>query len=234
MRTNPRREDYPEGSPIRAAIDEFNRSYCGVLHLLDECFNGRPSLLAVATGAMYSLKHQATGLMRLPSGDGQTTVGPSFEYVRPEDRHTVQSKIVVSRDGPYVVSGDVAIYDTEGDLRQSTGSWCLCRCGGSANKPFCDGTHARVGFDGSESADHGPIADRRDSYSAGGGVTVYDDPPPLRTLRPVLRQAAEGVPGRRGTVRRSPCGTNLTGRDDLPNKTGPRDYHGAPVMTARS
>jgi len=174
MRTNPRSADYAQGSAIRMAMDEFNRSYCGVLHLLHDCFNGSPNLLAIATGAMYALKAQAIELMQLPSGDGLTTVGPSFEYVPPEDRRTVQGKVVMLRDGPYVVSGDVAIYDVEGELRRSTGSWCLCRCGGSRNKPFCDGTHARVGFDGRESADHGSIADRRASYAA-DGVTIYDD-----------------------------------------------------------
>ena len=43
-----------------------------------------------------------------------------------------------------------------------------------SNKPFCDGTHARTGFQGAETADHGPISDRRDNY-AGEGVTVHDD-----------------------------------------------------------
>jgi CDGSH-type Zn-finger protein len=80
----------------------------------------------------------------------------------------------VTEHRPYRVTGDVAIYGAEGDLLRQGGIWHLCRCGGSRNKPFCDITHGLKRFDGSESADHGPIAQRRDSYAA-DGVTVYDD-----------------------------------------------------------
>jgi CDGSH-type Zn-finger protein/truncated hemoglobin YjbI/ferredoxin len=84
-------------------------------------------------------------------------------------------RIVVTEHGPYRVEGGVAIHDTEGGELRDGGSWCLCRCGGSRNKPFCDVTHGVKGFDGSETADHGPIADRRAAYPADNGVTVYDD-----------------------------------------------------------
>jgi hypothetical protein len=39
-----------------------------------------------AVGAMYALKSQAQALMKMPSGDGRTTAGPTFEYVAPQDR----------------------------------------------------------------------------------------------------------------------------------------------------
>jgi hypothetical protein len=83
MRPNPRSADYPEGSEIRAQLDAFNHAYCGVLRLLDEAFNGHPDRLDDAVGAMYGMKARAVELMKLPSGDGETTVGPSFEYVHP-------------------------------------------------------------------------------------------------------------------------------------------------------
>jgi CDGSH-type Zn-finger protein/ferredoxin len=82
--------------------------------------------------------------------------------------------ISVTEHGPYRVVGDVAVHDTDGNLVHRGGSLCLCRCGGSRNKPFCDATHGLKGFDGSESAGHGSIAERRASYTA-GGLTVYDD-----------------------------------------------------------
>ena len=49
-----------------------------------------------------------------------------------------------------------------------------CRCGRSSNKPFCDGTHTLVEFDGLETADTGPIADREKSYE-GTKIVVKDD-----------------------------------------------------------
>lgn len=86
-----------------------------------------------------------------------------------------EPRITVTAHGPYRVTGAAAIYDAEGNLLRSGGVWHLCRCGGSRNKPFCDATHGLKGFDGTETADHEPIAVRRDSYPAGDGVTVYDD-----------------------------------------------------------
>jgi CDGSH-type Zn-finger protein/ferredoxin len=84
------------------------------------------------------------------------------------------ARIEVTEHGPYRVSGDVAIRDTEGNLLRQGGTWHLCRCGGSRNKPFCDATHGLKNFDGAEAADHGPIASRREAYRT-PGITVYDD-----------------------------------------------------------
>jgi len=53
------------------------------------------------------------------------------------------------KNGPLEVSGQVQITDSAGAVRPSDESPIyLCRCGHSANKPFCDGSHKRVGFQG--------------------------------------------------------------------------------------
>ncbi|GGJ42279.1 ferritin-like domain-containing protein [Streptomyces brasiliensis] len=83
MRPNPRLADHPLGSPIRTAQEEFNQTYCGLLHQLEQAFNGSPKMLGAATGTMYALKAQS--LMEMPDEDG-TTAGPTFEYVAPELR----------------------------------------------------------------------------------------------------------------------------------------------------
>jgi hypothetical protein len=94
MRANPRSADYPADSPIREAQAAFNRSYCAILALLEQAFSGKPTQLPSAICAMYALKGQAQALMQLPSGDGVTTAGPTFEYVvaiteQPADRSLV-------------------------------------------------------------------------------------------------------------------------------------------------
>lgn len=59
------------------------------------------------------------------------------------------SKITVRNSGPLKIEGDnITICDQDGKVFGLAGRTIvsLCRCGQSANKPFCDGSHARVGF----------------------------------------------------------------------------------------
>ncbi|MFA1545904.1 ferritin-like domain-containing protein [Actinomadura chokoriensis] len=175
MRRDPRPGDHPPGSAIRTAQEEFDHTYCAVLHLLEQTFNGSPSMLAVATGTMYALKAQAEALMRMPD-EGGTTAGPTFAYVPPESRGWTigeERRVVVLRDGPYIVYGGVPLrrkrkivsagndaltWKTGEDL-PTEDAYALCRCGHSKSKPFCDGTHALIGFDGTEPAGLRPYAE---------------------------------------------------------------------------
>lgn len=62
-------------------------------------------------------------------------------------------KITVSKGGPLRVSGAVDLVDAEGNPIQTPGPmFALCRCGASTRKPFCDGTHSRIGFEAAEKA----------------------------------------------------------------------------------
>jgi CDGSH-type Zn-finger protein len=58
--------------------------------------------------------------------------------------------ITVRSNGPYLVQGTIELRDAEGNVLDTAGknAVALCRCGGSANKPFCDGTHGKNGFQG--------------------------------------------------------------------------------------
>ena len=58
-------------------------------------------------------------------------------------------EIQVFDHGPFLVKGtDIVLKDSSGDTWNTEGkdTVALCRCGASANKPFCDGSHDRVGF----------------------------------------------------------------------------------------
>jgi len=50
------------------------------------------------------------------------------------------------KDGPDQVTGPVTVLDEDGNVLKETDSVSLCRCGHSANKPFCDGSHKREGW----------------------------------------------------------------------------------------
>ena len=61
--------------------------------------------------------------------------------------------ITIKRNGPFVVEGPIKLIGTTGaELIVNKPVVSLCRCGGSVNKPFCDGTHSKIGFQGAEAA----------------------------------------------------------------------------------
>ena len=66
-------------------------------------------------------------------------------------------KITIRPNGPYKVEdpeGAVELIDSAGNKIDLTGKpiYALCRCGASTTKPFCDGTHSKIGFQAAEAA----------------------------------------------------------------------------------
>ncbi len=66
-------------------------------------------------------------------------------------------KITARRNGPFRVEapeGSIKLVDADGNEYNLSGKtvFALCRCGGSVNKPFCDGTHSKIGFQAAETA----------------------------------------------------------------------------------
>jgi CDGSH-type Zn-finger protein len=100
---------------------------------------------------------------------------------RPMSEPETEARVVVSRDGPYIVTGHVPlakqtiVTDAEGgsetwqqsDPFPAQERYALCRCGRSKRKPFCDGTHVKIGFDGTETASREPYLNQ---------AKVYDGP----------------------------------------------------------
>ena len=60
------------------------------------------------------------------------------------------AEIVLKENGPAVVSGDFTLVDEQGNPMEGLNPIvAICRCGQSANKPFCDGTHTKCGYSSS-------------------------------------------------------------------------------------
>ncbi len=74
-------------------------------------------------------------------------------------------------DGPYLVKGLQRLSNQRGPI-EARDTMALCCCGGSANKPFCDGTHAKIGFSSAKLQDRVP--DKREDYTA-GKITIHDN-----------------------------------------------------------
>ena len=106
------------------------------------------------------------------------------------DEATTSPAMEAKPNGPYIVTGatppplrrtspvmsehgEPMTWKT-GDAVETGAVYALCRCGGSENKPFCDGTHVRNGFDGTETATTESRAET--STSLGGErIEIFDD-----------------------------------------------------------
>ena len=96
-------------------------------------------------------------------------------------------RISVSKDGPYIVSGQVPIQEKiiesdkdgnsikwkDGKKFKCDGSCALCRCGNSLTKPFCSGMHAKIGFKGDETANNIPY-NKRAAVTEGKDIILKD------------------------------------------------------------
>jgi CDGSH-type Zn-finger protein len=87
-------------------------------------------------------------------------------------------KIACLPNGPYYLLNDLSAAPVP-NLRRASGEACaavrgvaLCRCGGSKNKPFCDGTHGTNGFSDRNISE--PAANKRAAYT-GRSITIYDN-----------------------------------------------------------
>jgi len=80
--------------------------------------------------------------------------------------------IATAKNGPYLVTNAPAVRDPLGEQLSLPPQLALCRCGASAMKPFCDGTHAANGF--TDGKDPSRVPDQRDTYR-GEQVTIFDN-----------------------------------------------------------
>lgn len=84
------------------------------------------------------------------------------------------ASVAITKNGPYLVRGGVPLAKQtivsdgegasqswqEGEPFPAQEAYALCRCGKSATKPFCDGTHKKIGFDGTETASRAPYREQ--------------------------------------------------------------------------
>jgi CDGSH-type Zn-finger protein/ferredoxin len=80
--------------------------------------------------------------------------------------------IECSQNGPYLVRNLQNLRNSKAESIPTKPVIALCRCGGSAKKPFCDGTHSKLGFSSQKVAEG--TRDKRQNY-VGKGVTIHDN-----------------------------------------------------------
>lgn len=80
--------------------------------------------------------------------------------------------IEILEDGPFIVKGLTSLKNSKSESLEASETIALCRCGQSANKPFCDGTHKKADFSGEREIDK-PV-DKEREY-AGEQLSIYDN-----------------------------------------------------------
>lgn len=91
--------------------------------------------------SIHDLKDQIT---RCPSG---ALSYDSKESEKMQESVVDGTEIQVLPGGPLLVKGKIKLTTTDGKMQEAQGNTALCRCGGSQNKPFCDGSHKTLDFE---------------------------------------------------------------------------------------
>ena len=79
---------------------------------------------------------------RCPSGTLAYTLEPGAEVIEPD----LPEEVVVIPDGPLWITGGIPVERSDGEPLETRNRVTLCRCGASAKKPLCDGSHKDIGF----------------------------------------------------------------------------------------
>lgn len=97
-----------------------------------------------------------TGALRVERPDGVDLESPELE-----------NQVMVVAGGPLYLRGHLAVRSPEGELLHRDTRMALCRCGASRNKPFCDNSHLRIGFQSEK-----PVPGARTAIEPGGELSV--------------------------------------------------------------
>jgi uncharacterized Fe-S cluster protein YjdI len=115
------------------------------------CFKGLPSVFNPQKKPWVTPEGSTTGriieqVKKCPSG----ALSYYLNRDAAEEKVSVEAETIVepTPNGPLMVYGNVVVKDSKGTLTKKSNATAFCRCGASNNKPFCDGSHRKIGFQG--------------------------------------------------------------------------------------
>lgn len=155
----------------------------------EECIHGAPGVFRKDARPWVSPDGEDAGrtadvIRRCPTGALHYRVKNEALNEKPDAENTV----TVTANGPLVARGDMEINLPDSALREVRAAFC--RCGASANKPFCDDSHYRIGF-----TDPGPASSNSVTDIAPGGILTVTPAPngPLLANGSVTIRSAAGL-----------------------------------------
>ncbi|PHN03054.1 (4Fe-4S)-binding protein [Flavilitoribacter nigricans] len=115
------------------------------------CFNGLPQVFDPQARPWVNVEGASSQeimkqIKKCPSGALSYYVNDDSEVEKPEI--DVDRIVEVVENGPLMVFGNLTVKHHNGEVSHEHRTTAFCRCGGSSNKPYCDGTHKKIGFTG--------------------------------------------------------------------------------------
>jgi uncharacterized Fe-S cluster protein YjdI len=129
----------------KPAMCIHSRICWGKANSLPSVFNPKERPWIKADGA--STERIIEQIKQCPSGALSFFVNEQ-EVLTAESEVLTETIVETLENGPLLIYGNISIKDKTGHITQKTNVNAFCRCGSSANKPYCDGSHARVKFVG--------------------------------------------------------------------------------------
>lgn len=116
----------------------------------EKCVNGLPGVFNINSSPWIdptkgSSEEIVEQVSKCPSG---ALMIKKEQVAVDADESPNEVEVNFTKNGPIMLSGNFKLIDGDGNLIDSKSKAFLCRCGNSANKPFCDGTHKKVEFIG--------------------------------------------------------------------------------------
>ena len=118
-----------------------------------KCWKGEDGLLSVFNPSEKPwIKPEGSTTDRIIKQINNCPSGALSYYMNEnqENKEAINSEIIaeIMPNGPLLVYGNITVKDAEGNKSQKNKVTAFCRCGASSNKPYCDGTHTKIGFKG--------------------------------------------------------------------------------------
>ena len=116
------------------------------------CFNGLPKVFNPENRPWVNLfestdEEIVDQVNKCPSGALSIVQNEDKKMQETAAESSNTTKVKVVKGGPLMVEGSLAITLPDGEVAEKEGMTALCRCGASAKKPYCDGSHSKIEFD---------------------------------------------------------------------------------------
>lgn len=117
------------------------------------CVKNSPAVFKPKERPWVKIEAEATSkiadtVKKCPSGALTYFMNAEGEKTKSMENEEIKTEIKLIPNGPLEVSGALHIHMQDGQAEEKTGKVYFCRCGASARKPFCDGSHKSAEFKG--------------------------------------------------------------------------------------